>query len=283
MNRLAVFAAILAMIVLMFYLGDYYLVQNNHNFLLGMHDRGEVISEAEFVIILEETVRTFVGKLGSPKLRTFYQYERHRGSYVDLFKRTVEERHRKILDHIQEQCEESNKTQYMAQCETSHYGVKHRQLLTNLCLVNPPLLLQHPLAQISVQYQNEIKSDMPITPGEAIKQIIIYHRNPSEPAFNSIFKSCDICDKKFGGVVTSENAHEDLTYLVTKSNCEDKPDIRLIAQELGRVSDEENKFWSEVSMEDIEELLALAAVQDDLSVADVDGAGYFRKMGIAVR
>ena len=74
MNRLGVFAAILAMIVLMFYLCDYYLVQNNHNFLLGMYDGGGVISQAEFLIILEATVRTFVLKLGSPKLRTFYQY-----------------------------------------------------------------------------------------------------------------------------------------------------------------------------------------------------------------
>ena len=248
-----------------------------------MYDGGGVISQAEFLIILEATVRTFVLKLGSPKLRTFYQYERHRDSYEELFKRSIEERHRKILAHIQEQCEESNNTEDMAQCETSHYGVKHRQLLTNLCLVNPPLLLQHPLAHISVQYQTKIKSDITITPGEAIKQIIRNHRNPSEPAFNSIFKSCELCDKKFGGVVTSENAHEDLTYLVTQSRCEDNPDIRLIAQELGRTSDEEKTFWSEVQREDMEELLALPAVQDDLYVAAVDGAGYFRKMGIAVR
>jgi hypothetical protein len=281
MNRLAVFAAISAMIVIMFYLGDHYLVQNNQNFLMGIHDGGGVISEAEFLIILEETVRTFVSKLGSPKLRTFYHYERHRDSYEKLFKRTVEERHRKILDHIQEQCQESNKPQYMAKCETSHYLVKDRQLLTNLCLVNPPLLLQHPLAHIYVLYQYEIKSDMQITPGEAIKQIIINHRNQSKPAFNSIFNSCHLCDKKFGGVVTAENAHEDLTYLVSK--CKDKPDIRLIAQELGRTSDEEKNFWLEVTREDIEELLTLPAVQDALSVAAVDGAGYFRKMGIALR
>ena len=77
MTRLPVYIAILAMIVLMLYLCDFYLVQNNHSFLLGMYDGEEVISEAEFLIILEETVRIFVSNLGSPKLRTFYQYERH--------------------------------------------------------------------------------------------------------------------------------------------------------------------------------------------------------------
>ena len=284
--------------ILIFCLNNLDLGGINDSFLSGMYDRDEqsiVISQSEFVVILEATVRTFVEKIGSPKLRTFYQYERHRASYADLFRRSVGGRNRNILDHIQAQCVDRNSTQVQnvsarnkIKYQLYPYSLAYTNMLGKLCLDDPPLLLLHPLSYFAVQYQKEMKDQMSnmqaiITPAESIKQVIKADKSSTETNYLTMFDRCDLCDAKFSAVVTAETAQEDLAYLVDQSRCEVYVDIQLVGRELATLEQEEKNFWKKVQTEDIEELLKLSGIQDDLAVTGFDGEDYFMKMGIDVR
>jgi len=263
--------------------------QIHHKFMWGMYDthgQSLVITEQEFIMILEDTVQTFVKKIGSPKLRTFYHYERHKENYVELFSARLDQKHKRILDHIKNQCFTINKTQPVSgavyNCELLPHSLLYTSLVDKLCLDTDPLLLLHPLTYFVVQYLKEIKDQMSgkqgIITGDGVKT----HANLSLYKYVPMFSECDFCGKKFGSVVTVDDAQEDLAYLVSLSSCPQNLNINLVTQQLQNVSHEAKQFWKNVPGVEIEKVLELPEIQADLAGTGFDSREYFIDMGIRV-
>ena len=236
----------IGLLVALFYLTDRYLSVFTHVSLLRKmvyHNNPVIISQEELDLFMEESVKNFVKKLGSPKLRTFYQFERHRESYNKLFRTSVQARHKDILNNIEAHCDGNTKSY-----DNCYFEDKNRAVLSTMCPSGPVLFVPYALTQIVQHYQQQRTA----TPAQILSQLVQRYNRSLQTSQGVILESCHLCGQKFVGVISTEAAHEDLAYLVDAGICEARTDI---VEQLTTPSEEEREFWSEVSGQDIAQLM----------------------------
>ena len=240
-----------ALLVALFYLTDRYMSVFTHISLLEIgvyHNNPGIISQEELDAAMEETVRKFVRKLGSPKLRTFYQFERHRESYDKLFRTSVHARHKVILNNIEAHCDANTKSDNICSYEDNN-----REVLRTLCPSGPVLFVPYILSQIVHHHQQQtLTANKSATPSQILNQLLQQQNLSLQTPQGFILETCNLCGEKFVGVITTETAQEDLTYLADAGLCEARPDI---IEQLTAPAEEERIFWSSVSGKDITELV----------------------------
>ena len=276
MNTLALIATIFTISVLIFYISERYISLGHfsRNFLSGMYDaENEVdvleidkISAEDFTRLLNDIIRAFANDHGSPKIKMFFEYERHKESYAKMFQDMMMKRQLALIDHLTHACQEKKTTlpTLKMNCNSFPFGTRYQTLARSLELENPPLILQHPLVYIYLHYQKEMNEQDAITPAEVVKKFISNNNQSSETIYQSIVKTCNLCGKVFSSVISPGTTHEDLAYLVSKTNSATKIDISSTMKQLEQISEDVENFWNEVNNEIVEEVLKHPAIEGDL-------------------